>query len=113
MSRRYDPNDPDMVAERQQAVELRAAQEQADLEWLASAPQGRRLLSALFGAGGLMQSSFVPGDALASAFSAGRHSLALDAYLTLTGRVQAHFVTALLHEVFTPHGRGRPSTRSN
>ena len=112
-TRRYDPTDPEQASEWQQTEELRRAQLKADLNWLLSAPQGRRLLAKALVEYGLLGSSYAPGDALGSAFTEGKRAAAVDALAGVTLMADGPLVTTLLHEVFALHAtRGRPSTRA-
>ena len=106
--RRYDPDDAEQVGERQQTAELQRAQLKADIDWLIASPQGRRLVSHLCSLGGMLSTPYVMGDPHGSAFSAGRHSLALDVYGTVTRIGDAASIALLMDEVFVGRSRTNP-----
>ena len=77
MARKYDPNNPDHVQQRQDDAALRKAQREADWHWLLSDPRGVRVCIDLLDQFGLLAPSFVPGDALATAYNEGKRSCAI------------------------------------
>lgn len=82
--KRYDPTDAEQVAERQEIETLRQAQFKADWKWLLGDPRGKRIMSYLLAQTQWLGQSYVPGDALGTAYNEGRRSTAAIIYTTIT-----------------------------
>jgi hypothetical protein len=86
MTRRktYDPNDPEQVEVRQREQTLAVVQARADWNWMLGDPRGRRILAGLLASFRFNASSYVPGDALATAYNEGARSCSAAIYATIT-----------------------------
>lgn len=98
---RYDPTDPDQVAQRQADAARAKQQVEADWEFLLRAPQGRRVLVALLTQSGFLHSSYVQGDALATAYGEGKREMGARIYSATTSVRQGALLPALLAEVMS------------
>ncbi|WP_118963038.1 Bbp19 family protein [Komagataeibacter saccharivorans] len=79
-----DPYDHDQVSERRTRRKARASVEQLDLQWLGADARGRRVLARIMAMTGLMQASYVPGDALTTAFREGQRNIGIQLHAVLT-----------------------------
>ncbi|WEQ51205.1 hypothetical protein LV478_11755 [Komagataeibacter oboediens] len=79
-----DPYDRDQVAQRRTRRKARASVEQLDLQWLAADARGRRVLSRIMAMTGIIQASYVPGDALTTAFREGQRNIGIQLHAVLT-----------------------------
>lgn len=108
MSRTYDP---DQAAERQTDAVRASQQQQADWEWLARAPQGRRILAELMQQTGLLQGS-MSDSPLTTAYSEGKRAIGQWIYARFTNASEGPGHAALLAEVLTPNHVRRSSSRT-
>lgn len=73
----HDPNDHETITEHRKRHKARATQEQRDLHAIAALPEGNRLLRRIITLTGRDAASFVPGDALGTAYREGQRSVGL------------------------------------
>ena len=100
MTRTYDPEDPQQVSEQQMAQDLAKQQSDADWAWILAAPQGRRVLATLIMQSGYLEASYVPGDALGTAFREGMREMGRLTY-SVARSVGQGAITALMAEVMS------------
>ena len=111
MTRSYDPEDADQVAERQKTDRLLRQQGEADLEWMLAAPQGRRVLAWVLQQSNLLAPTFRAGDSLGSAYAEGQRSIGLLVYSAARSVRQGALLEALMAEVMSSSnvGNRRPA----
>lgn len=79
-----DPFSPEDVAERKTRRKARASVDQLDMQWVCSDPRGRRVLARIMAATGMMLPSYVPGDALTTAYREGQRDIGIKLHAVLT-----------------------------
>ena len=103
----FDAYDPDQVEERKTRRKAKADPDQMDLAWVASDERGRRVLRRILETCGLMAASYVPGDALGTAFNEGKRNIGMRLHLVLANAGEGT-ARAILAEPLPEHdGRNR------
>lgn len=72
-----DPHDAQQITDYRKRRKARATQEQHDLQIIAALPEGNRFLQRLITLTGRDAASFVPNDALATAYREGQRSIGI------------------------------------
>lgn len=72
-----DPHDDEQITARTKQRKARATQDQRDLQTIAALPEGNRLLQRILTLSGRDAASFVPHDALGTAYREGQRSIGL------------------------------------
>ncbi|NHN85795.1 hypothetical protein GOB93_14255 [Acetobacter musti] len=80
----YDPNDVAQVEEKRSRRKAKATGPQRDLLWVCSDPRGRRVLARILQGTGPLAASFIPGDALGTAYREGQRSVGIELHSVLT-----------------------------
>lgn len=104
--KRYDENDPEQREQRQKGQQLRREQAEADIRWVLSQPQGRRVIVEILRMTGLMEPCHTRSDALQTAYRCGAREIGLQLQFSLSIAAQ-ETIPALLAELVKPPDAGR------